>query len=118
MHELALSRAILEEAILHAEGRPVRRVELTVGALRQASPESLRFYFEIIARGTLCEGATLEARPCAAHLRCECGAEWELEKPVFRCPVCAGTQVRILDGEELRIESIEVEEQQQCTKPR
>lgn len=117
MHELAISRAILDQAIAHAEGRPVLRVDMTVGALRQVAPDSLCFYFEILARGTVCEGAVLQPRPVAARLRCDCGAEWELAEPDFRCPSCAGARITVLHGDELRVESIEVEEGQ-CTAPR
>ncbi|MGE5281701.1 MAG: hydrogenase maturation nickel metallochaperone HypA, partial [Chloroflexota bacterium] len=60
MHELALSRAIVDAALRHAEGRPVERVHVRLGDLRQASPGSLAFYFEIVARDTDCEGAELE----------------------------------------------------------
>ena len=42
------------------------------GTLRQVVPDSLDFYFEIVARGTLCEGARLEQRASwPARLRCE-----------------------------------------------
>lgn len=60
MHELALTRAIVDAALRHAEGRPVERVHVRLGSLRQAVPGSLEFYFEILARDTDCEGAELE----------------------------------------------------------
>jgi|GEM_PF-1056161 len=60
MHELALSRAIVDAALRHAEGRPVEVVHVKLGEMRQAVPRSLAFYFEIVARGTDCEGAELE----------------------------------------------------------
>ena len=110
MHELAISRAILDIATRHAEGRPVVLVSVTVGALRQVVPESLAFHFQIAARGTLCEGAELEPRLVAARLRCECGREWQLEEPCFRCPGCGGAEVSVLDGEQLSVEEIELEE--------
>jgi len=60
MHELALSRAIVDAALRHAEGRPVELVHVRLGSWRQAVPGSLAFYFEIVARDTDCEGAALE----------------------------------------------------------
>jgi len=60
MHELALSRAIVDAALRHAGGRPVEIVHVRLGSFRQAVPGSLAFYFEIVARGTGCEGAALE----------------------------------------------------------
>lgn len=111
MHELSLARALHEAALAHAGGRRVRRVDVTVGALRQAAPHSLAFYFEILARGTQCEGAELVQRVTPARLRCACGNEWELAQPSFRCPRCGGGDTRVTAGEELRLESIEVEEE-------
>jgi hydrogenase nickel incorporation protein HypA/HybF len=117
MHELAISRAILEQAVGHAGGRRVRRVCITVGALRQVVPDSLEFYFGILARETLCEGAELRAHAVPARLRCGCGAEWELGEPSFRCPDCGAGDAAIVGGEELRVDSIEVEEAE-CTARR
>ncbi len=56
-----------------------------------------------------------------ARLRCACGEEWELQEPAFRCPRCAGREVTVLSGEELDVESIEVEEdveEETCTAAR
>ncbi|MGD0452513.1 MAG: hydrogenase maturation nickel metallochaperone HypA [Solirubrobacteraceae bacterium] len=110
MHELSLSRAILDAAVEHAQGRSVVAVDVTVGALRQVVPRSLSFYFEIVSSGTICEGATLRTHVAPARLRCACGHQWELREPSFRCPRCAGADVTVLSGEELAVDSIEVEE--------
>lgn len=67
MHELALSRAIVEATLRHAEGRPVETVHVRLGSLRQAVPRSLAFYFEIVARDTDCEGAVLEIETLAGE---------------------------------------------------
>jgi hydrogenase nickel incorporation protein HypA/HybF len=67
MHELALSRAIVDAALRHAGGRPVSAVHVRLGSLRQAVPESLSFYFEIVARETDCEGAVLEIETLAGE---------------------------------------------------
>jgi hydrogenase nickel incorporation protein HypA/HybF len=111
MHELSLSSAIVNTAVKHADGRPVRTVNLRVGRLRQVIPETLQFYFEFVARGSLCEGATLSQSTIDARLRCRpCALEWDVEIPAFRCPGCGGSDVEIAAGNELEVESIEVEE--------
>jgi len=117
MHELALARAILATALDRAEGRRVRSVEVTVGALRQVVPSSLAFNFEVLAGAAGCEGATLEQRLEPARLRCACGEEWELDEISFVCPRCGGGETEVIAGEELRVESIEVEEEP-CIAPR
>ena len=113
VHELSLSSAIVNTVVKHADGRPVTVVYLRVGALRQVVPDTLEFYFEFVARGTVCEGARLEQELIAARLRCRgCGHEWAIEIPAFRCPECAGSDVEIAAGNEFEVESIEVEEAQ------
>ncbi|MCA9511109.1 MAG: hydrogenase maturation nickel metallochaperone HypA [Myxococcales bacterium] len=112
MHELAIGSAIVDTATRHAAGRPVRRVHLRVGALRQVVPDSLSFYFEFCARGTSCEGAQLELECVATRLHCEhCCEAWEPDGVAFRCPGCRAAPSQVLAGEELEIDSIIVEEE-------
>jgi hydrogenase nickel incorporation protein HypA/HybF len=111
MHELSLSTAVVNTVVKHAQGRPVSVVNLRVGQLRQVIPDSLAFYFEFVARDTVCEGARLEQEVIEARLRCRpCGLEWAIEIPAFRCPSCGGSEVEIASGDEFEVESIEVEE--------
>ena len=117
MHELSISRAIVETASRHAGAGRVVSVRVAIGALRQVTPGSLRFYFEIVSRGTACEGALLDAHVLPARMRCACGEEWELADVYFSCPCCGGAEARVVCGEELCVESIEVEEER-CTAPR
>ena len=129
MHELALSKAIVDTALRHCDGRKVTVVRTRVGALRQVVPHTLRFNFQIVTRGTQCEGAMLEFERIAARLRClDCGSEWdpapppaaqarELVPPAsFRCPRCGAGESEVIAGEELEIESIDVEEEP-CIAP-
>ncbi len=60
VHELSLSSAVVNTAAKHAGGRRVSVVSLRVGRLRQVVPDTLEFYFEFVARDTVCEGARLE----------------------------------------------------------
>ena len=111
MHELSLSSAIVNTVVKHAADRRVTAVYLRVGALRQVVPDTLGFYFEFVARGTVCEGARLEQEIIAAALRCRaCGHAWEITIPAFRCPRCSSANVRVAAGEEFEVESIDVEE--------
>ena len=71
MHELSVSSAIVDTVVRHAEGRRVTAVRVRLGRLRQVVPDSLAFYFELVARDTVCEGARLEQEvvPAVAALR-------------------------------------------------
>jgi hydrogenase nickel incorporation protein HypA/HybF len=116
MHELSIASAVVATVERHAEGRPVTVVNLRVGALRQVVPSSLEFHFGFVARETVCDGARLAIEVVPATLRCSaCGEEWELEQALFRC-ACGSTQVEVVAGNELEVESIEIEEEEAvCT---
>jgi hydrogenase nickel incorporation protein HypA/HybF len=118
VHELSLSSAIVNTVVQHADGRRVSVVNLRVGHLRQVVPDSLEFYFEFVARGTVCDGARLQQEAVPAALRCgACTAEWEMALPFFRCRECGSSEVAVISGNEFEVESIEVEEVQ-CIGPR
>jgi hydrogenase nickel incorporation protein HypA/HybF len=119
VHELSLSGAIVNTVVKHADGRQVSVVNLRVGRLRQVVPPTLEFYFEFVARGTVCEGARLEQEVIDARLRCNaCEREWAIEIPAFRCPTCGGSDVGVAQGNEFEVESIEVEEAAACIAQR
>ena len=118
MHELSISSAIVDTVVRHADGRRVDTVRLRVGRLRQVVPDSLEFYFGFVAAGTVCEGARLELEVVPVALSCgDCAAGWELDEPPFRCPECGAGNVAVVAGNELEVESIEVEEEAACTAP-
>ena len=121
MHELSLSSAIVETVERHADGRRVKVVTLTIGTLRQVVPASLSFYFEVVSRGRLCEGAKLEQNFVEARVRCKpCERSWTLDEPNFRCPECSGSDIDVLSGTEFEVDSIEVVEDKEdaCIAPR
>lgn len=117
MHELSVSSAVVDTAVKHAAGRRVLLVSVRLGHLRQVVPDSLAFYFDLVARDTVCEGARLEWEVVPAVLRCEpCAHEWPVIEPAFRCPLCDGARVVTVSGEELEVSSIEVQEEEPaCT---
>jgi hydrogenase nickel incorporation protein HypA/HybF len=124
VHELSIAGAVLDSALAHAGGRTVTGVSVRTGAMRQVVGRSLRFYWEIVARDTLCEGATLALEEIATVLRCRrCEEAWSPQIPAFCCPACGSSDVEIAAGDELEIEYIEVEvdveeEEAACIGPR
>ena len=59
MHELGLTRTIVAIVAEHANGRPVERVRLAIGPLACVERHALSFCFDIVAEGTVLEGASL-----------------------------------------------------------
>jgi hydrogenase nickel incorporation protein HypA/HybF len=118
VHELSIANAVLDTVRRDANGRTVTLVSLRIGRFRQVVPDSLRFYWGIVARDTECEHARLKLVVLDVRLRCSsCGHEWEPRVPIFRCSECASADVTVRTGDELELEYIEVEEAT-CIGPR
>jgi hydrogenase nickel incorporation protein HypA/HybF len=117
MHKLSVASAVVDTVLRHAEDRRVLVVNLKVGTLRQVVPDSLAVYRDIVSRDTLAEGARLEQVVVEARMRCaECGDEFVPEL-MFRCPACGGAG-QVVAGDELEVDSIEVEEGSECIASR
>lgn len=116
MHELAITKGILNFALEEAAKRGAARVTaltISVGALSGIVPECIETYFELVAEGTLAEGATLTFHRIPAQVRCtDCKAESELPDFRLRCPACTSRKVELLSGREAYIESMEIEEKE------
>jgi hydrogenase nickel incorporation protein HypA/HybF len=111
VHELSIAEAIVRIADGHAAGRQVVKVELKVGHLRQVVPSALAFAFELVAEGTAVAGAELVMEEVPARGRCRaCGAETQLDGFPLQCAACAGFDLELLQGEELLVDSLELED--------
>ena len=60
MHELSLTRNIVAIVAEHAAGRAVRRVRVAMGPRAGVERRALDFCFDIVAAGTVLQGARLE----------------------------------------------------------
>lgn len=114
MHELSITRHLLAIVLEHAEKAGARRVagvNLRVGELSGMVDESVQFYFDLISRGTPAAGARLSFARVAARFRCRaCGVEFQPDERNWLCPACGATGGQLIAGQEMTIESIEVEQ--------
>jgi hydrogenase nickel incorporation protein HypA/HybF len=110
MHELSLTQNIVAIVAEAAEGRRVTRVTLEIGKLSGVMADAVAFCFDIVAQGTMVEGASLEIREIDGRARCEaCGVEFEAETLFDPCP-CGSTRWKRIRGEELIVRSVEMME--------
>ena len=114
MHEMAVTQSILDIAVEHAERSGAGRVtalNLVIGQLSSIVDDSVQFYWDIISKDTLCEGAVLNFERVPAQMVCvDCGHSYTLSRGLEACPECGSFRVRIAAGDEFRLESFEVEE--------
>lgn len=116
MHELAVTEGILHVAVEAAGqngNRSITQIYLVVGELSSIVDDSVQFYFDILSRDTLAEGAKLNFRrePAIANCR-DCNHQLEVSIPLTPfCPNCGSTQLQVTGGREFYVESIEVKDE-------
>jgi len=115
MHEMSIVQALIDQVGAEVEqsghrGR-VLALEVVVGRLSGVHADALRFGFELLSSGTVVEGAELRIAEPEACLRCQaCGVLQPLSELVLRCPSCDSDRVTIEGGQELLLQTIELEE--------
>lgn len=111
MHELSIAESVVQIACRQAYDRRVTKVWMKVGHLRQVVPSALSFSFELVAEGTLAEGAELALEEVPVVGKChECGEQSQPDNFPLQCTACKSLDLEILCGEELLVESLELEE--------
>jgi len=87
----------------------VTDIHINVGLLSSIIDDSVQFYWEMIAKDTLCENATLHFNHIPAELSCEnCHTTFNIQRELIPCPSGGASRVKILSGNEFRVESIEI----------
>ena len=113
MHELSVTESLLKIALQHAEKANAKRVtdlNIVIGDLASMVDDSIQFYWEVIARGTIAEQAILHFRRVPAELQCNtCLERYHPTDKELVCPKCSGVGAKIITGEEFALESIDVE---------
>jgi hydrogenase nickel incorporation protein HypA/HybF len=112
MHDYPITESIVKIAEKHGKASRASRIEsvtLVVGDRSGFIGESIRMYFDVIAEGTLCEGASLRVKPVRSKLKCPvCGETFHREPMSFACPACGADGEPTDVGKEFYIESITV----------
>lgn len=114
MHELSVTQSILNIALQHAEKANAKRVtdlHVVLGELSTMVDDSIQFYWDMIAKDTIAEGATLHFRRVPAELQCaSCFKKYRPTDGEWICPHCGGVGAKIIAGEELFVEAIDIED--------
>lgn len=118
MHEITLCQRAIElieqQARQHGASK-VTGVWLEVGAFSCVETSALQFCFDLVCRGTLAEGCTLDVHQQEAECWCyDCQQHITLLTQRVRvCPQCNGTNLRIVADDGLQIKRLEIEQENQ-----
>jgi hydrogenase nickel incorporation protein HypA/HybF len=138
LHETSIALSILsavEDVYKQTPGaRRVTAIRIRVGMLSLIDIEALKFALKVASRGTPAENARIEVKIETPRFRCrKCGYEWELSREkleeiteeyglasvmhiypdvileYMKCPRCGSTDIEILEGRGVILESIELD---------
>ncbi len=120
MHELSVTESLLNLAVRHAERAGAVRVtdlHLVIGQLSSLVDDSVQFYWDMISEGTICEKARLHFERIPAKFRClDCNEEYQLPGELIACPRCNGENLKVVSGDEFRLDHMDVETAEDLAK--
>ena len=95
MHELAVTQSILEICLRHAEKAnavKVTDINLVIGQFSSIVDDSVQFYWDVIADGTIAQEATLHFNRIPGEMTClSCWHVFHPGDKEFTCPSCGST---------------------------
>ncbi len=113
MHELGVTESIAGICLRHAQGSGARRilkVNVRLGELAGIIDHYVAFYWDMVTRDTIAEGAQLNFIKVPVVARCpDCGVDFPVVEYDLTCPACGRTDSELVSGREFLVESIEIE---------
>jgi len=113
VHEMGICDGIVTAALeTAAKERAVciNSIDVTIGVLTEIQEEALQFAFTVITKDTIADRSALNVTMLKARSVCgECAAEFEHGRFDAKCPECGSFVCSLLQGRELRIDSIDID---------
>ncbi len=113
MHEGNFTRqivdAILDELKSH-RGQPPTRVTVKVGEMLHLVPESVRMHYDMLTQDTALQGVRLDLEEVPVVVKCrQCSEAGPVaDHHWLACSECGSTDVELVEGNDVVIESIEL----------
>jgi hydrogenase nickel incorporation protein HypA/HybF len=113
MHELSVTQNLLELATQQAKAAGAKKITtlyLVIGQLSSIVDDSVQFYWDFVTKNTIAAGSKLVFRRVSPKFGClDCDLVYSPENEDMSCPVCGSVRVKILAGDEFRLEAIDVD---------
>ncbi|HET7752959.1 MAG TPA: hydrogenase maturation nickel metallochaperone HypA [Anaeromyxobacteraceae bacterium] len=109
MHELSIAEGIVDAIRERTGDARVARVFLEIGKLSCIEPEAVRFCFELCARGTGVQGASLEIDEVAGRACCRgCGAQDVAIDGAIPLCACGSADLHVVAGDRMLVTAVEL----------
>lgn len=114
MHEGNFTERIVAAILQELKKRPgyqPKRIKVKVGEMLHLEPESVKMHYAFLTKGTPLEKAELDLSEVKVTLYCwQCNHVMEVEDHhLLLCTYCSTTDVEVMSGNEVLIDSIEME---------
>ncbi|MCL1790087.1 MAG: hydrogenase maturation nickel metallochaperone HypA [Peptococcaceae bacterium] len=113
MHEYPITEQIIRIATSAAQvhnAEKVTLIRLVVGEQSGFVGDSIQMYFDILAEGTPCQGASLDIEYIKAQWYCPaCDSFYDRQPISFTCPQCGQDGLPSDKGKEFYVKDIEIE---------
>ena len=113
MHEYSVVQALLnqcEEVAEQNNATKVNKVITKIGVMSGIETQLLQTAFDTFKEGTICADAEFIQNIQKLKLECkECSNIFEEDEVRSFCPKCESLKVKVLDGEDMYLMSLEME---------
>ena len=113
MHEMSLAegvRTLIEREAERQRCAHVRVIELEVGQLASVDVAALRFALDVVLRGSIADGSTIQISEPPGRAWCMmCGQNVPLAQRGAPCPQCGSYQLAVTDGEQMKVTGLVVD---------
>lgn len=113
MHEYSIVQALLtqcEEIAKENDAQSVQKIVVKIGRMSGVEPHLLEVAFNTFKEKTICDGADFVMNIQPLTIECNlCKTMTELDEIYYKCPKCDSLDVRVVDGEDMFLMSLEME---------
>lgn len=113
MHEISIAEEIKNvviQKLKEKNGKKVKCIKLLIGEMTSIVPDALKFAFDIVSKKTPLEDALIHIKVLKTKARCRiCSKKFIAKDFAFICPECNSSDIEIMQGREMIIQTIEME---------
>ncbi|MDH5716351.1 MAG: hydrogenase maturation nickel metallochaperone HypA [Spirochaetia bacterium] len=113
MHEFSVASSLINICLEKAKENnaiKITNIKVKIGKLSGIEPHFLKEAFEVVKAGTIAEKCEFEYFLQDVVVYCnECKKESNVSENIFICMHCKSRDIRVIDGEELFLMNLELE---------